>query len=138
MERITSAQLNSALTAQGANLQRSLSKEDSSTLLILLNSLAKRYPSQDQAESIEEYFRDFEALALKFSLQKVEKALAALRIKPGQAFFPRPDEVAEEIEAQRERGVNDAIRRDGNKWLEDWEKHRLKIRAEREAENGEA
>jgi hypothetical protein len=68
----------------------------------------------------------------------VEKALAALRIKPGQAFFPRPDEVAEEMEAQRERGINDAIRRDGNKWLEDWERHRLKIRAEREAENGEA
>lgn len=138
MERVTQAQLNSALTAQGANLQKSLSKEDSSTLLILLNSLAKRYPSQDQAESIEEYFRDFEALALKFSLLKVEKALAALRIKPGQAFFPRPDEVAEEMEAQRERGINDAIRRDGNKWLEDWERHRLKIRAEREAENGEA
>ena len=26
-------------------------------------------------------------------------ALAALRIKPGQGFFPRPDEVAAEIEA---------------------------------------
>jgi len=27
----------------------------------------------------------------------------ALRIRPGQRFFPRPDEVAEEIEVQRER-----------------------------------
>lgn len=138
MERITSAQLNSALTAQGESSRKSLSSEGSSLLLSLMNNLAKRYPSQDQAESIEQYFQDFEALALKYSLPKVEKALAALRIKPGQAFFPRPDEVADEIENQRERGINDAIRREGNRWLEDWERWRLKIRAEREAENGKA
>jgi hypothetical protein len=41
-------------------------------------------------------------LALKYSLPNVEQALEALRIKPGQAFFPRPDEVAAQIEAGQE------------------------------------
>lgn len=43
---------------------------------------------------------DFEQLALKYSLPMVRQALAALRIRPGQSFFPRPDEVAEEMEIQ--------------------------------------
>ena len=47
-----------------------------------------------------EYLADFERLALKFSLQKVEDAIAALRIDPEQEFFPKPNEVADEIERQ--------------------------------------
>jgi hypothetical protein len=51
------------------------------------------------------YQEDLEQLALKYSLRKVLKALRALRIKAGQSFFPRPDEVAQEIEIQQERAI---------------------------------
>ncbi|MDR3798425.1 MAG: hypothetical protein P4K93_09745 [Terracidiphilus sp.] len=67
---------------------------------MLLAQMADRYPGQDLRDSMEGYLWDFEQLALKYSLPKVQAALAALRIQPGQRFFPRPDEVAEEIEAQ--------------------------------------
>jgi len=102
MERVNKATLTSALTAQDAPLQKSLSSGDSSTLLALLETLIRRYPSQDLTDAIGEYMRDFEALALKYSLPAVQRAIEALRIDPEQKFFPRPDEVAEEIEAQRE------------------------------------
>lgn len=48
-----------------------------------------------------EYLADFERLAMKYSLQKVEDAIAALRIDPEQRFFPTPDDVAHEIRQQR-------------------------------------
>jgi hypothetical protein len=50
---------------------------------------------------MEEYLADFERLALRYSLPRVEAALAELRIDLEQVFFPRPDEVASEIERQR-------------------------------------
>jgi hypothetical protein len=68
-------------------------------LAVLVEQSAKRYPNQDLTESMEGYLQDFEQLALKYSLPRFRDALAALRIKPGQGFFPRPDEVASEIEA---------------------------------------
>lgn len=101
LKKIDQAQLNSALTAQDESSQKSLSKEDSSTLLGLMDSLARRYPSQDQEGSIREYLKDYEKLALRFSLPKVAAALEELRIRPEQKFFPRPDEVADEIDNQR-------------------------------------
>jgi hypothetical protein len=73
---------------------------ESVELGVLLAQMADRYPSQDLRDSMEGYLWDFEQLALKYSLPKVQAALAALRIQPGQRFFPRPDEVAGEIEAQ--------------------------------------
>ena len=39
-------------------------------------------------------------MSLNYSLPNVRAALAELRIKPGQSFFPRPDEVAAELERQ--------------------------------------
>lgn len=54
---------------------------------------------------MEEYLADFEKLALKYSVLKIEQALDSLRIKAGQKFFPKPDEVAEEIELKREQGI---------------------------------
>jgi hypothetical protein len=48
---------------------------------------------------MEGYLQDFEQVVLKYSLPRFRDALAALRITPGQGFFPRPDEVAAEIEA---------------------------------------
>lgn len=117
MEKINRALLNNALTATSELSRRRLSEEESLDLTIMVAATAKRYPNQDLTDSVGEIMQDLEQLALKYSLPKVRKALEALRIKPGQSFFPKPNEVAEEIENQRERGVNDAIRREGNAYL---------------------
>ena len=102
MEQITPAQLNSALMPTAAALQRRLSSADGLRLTMLLEAAQRRWPNQDMTESTDEYLTDFERLSLKYSLPNVEQALEALRIKPGQAFFPRPDEVAAQIEAGQE------------------------------------
>jgi hypothetical protein len=134
LERVNRAQLESALTVQDENSSALLSREDSSRLLASMDQLIRRYPSQDQESSIVPYFRDFELLAAKHSLAKVEKAIAALRIKPGQSFFPRPDEVSEEIERQIERGVADDQRREGEKFSDRWHKHMEQIMQPEEVE----
>ena len=89
------------VTTTGGQLQKSLSQEDGLYLLSLLNRTAKRYPNQDLTDALPEYMRDFEMLALKYSLQKVEDAIAALRVNPDQDFFPTPNEVADRIERMR-------------------------------------
>lgn len=100
MERVTGVQLKSALTAAEAPLQKSLSSSDSSILLAEMERLMRRYPMQDQGETAKEFFRDYAQLALKYSLPKVRAALEALRIDPEQTFFPKPEDVAGEIERQ--------------------------------------
>lgn len=101
MEKIDLAQLNNALTAPEASLRKSLSIADSSILIALMEGLARRYPAQDLEGSIEEFHADFEALAVKHGIGKVQKAVEALRIDPKQDFFPKPNEIAREIERQR-------------------------------------
>ena len=100
LTRISKAQLSNVLTVPAASLQKSLSKEDSTTLLVLMDGLTRRYPSQDQQESIGEFFADFEQLAIQKGMRRVIDAVNALRINPDQRFFPRPDEVAREINRQ--------------------------------------
>lgn len=105
MERITEnlqALLKPASTELAASSRGSLSKKGSSTLLALLDSLSRRYPSQDLEASMAEYQRDYKALALKYSLREVEEGVNALRINSEQRFFPHPDEVAEQIKFRRE------------------------------------
>lgn len=101
MERVSEAQLSSALTKTEGQLQRRLPSEEYQALGIMLNQTAKRYPHQDVSESIEEFMKDLEQLALRYSLQSVEDAVAALRVDPVQEFFPRPDEVAAEMRRRR-------------------------------------
>ena len=127
LEKISLAQLNSALTTTGELSRRRLPDEELAQLAVLVDQMQTRYPSQDMEQSIEGYLADFEQLALKYSLRKVQTALAALRIKPGQAFFPRPDEVASEIEDQRERNLQAAQMNDGNKWLEQRSQYRRSL-----------
>ena len=105
MEKLTTALLNSVLTPTGGQLQRQLSSSDGLALTVLMEGLARRYPSQDTSDAMQEYMTDYGQLVLKFSLQKVQKAVAALRIDPDQSFFPRPDEVAREIQRQRLKNV---------------------------------
>jgi hypothetical protein len=63
----------------------------------LLEQTLRRYPGQENEAPMEQYLADFEALAAKYSLRSVAEAIANLRITPGRSFFPKPDEVAEEI-----------------------------------------
>lgn len=105
MERVGEAQLTNALKREESALQRRLLPGDGSRLTKLLEGLTRRYPSQDLADAMPEYGADYEALTVKFSIERVERAVAALRIDPAQTFFPRPDEVAAEIERQQLRKV---------------------------------
>ena len=100
LEKVSKAQLQSALTETGGQLQRRLPKEELKALGVMLEKTARRYPNQDMQMTMGEYLTDFEQLAVKHSLVKVEKALSALRIDPDQDFFPTPSEVAHEIRQQ--------------------------------------
>lgn len=101
LQKVTEAQLNSALTETGSQLQRRLPPGEFEALGILLERTARRYPNQDLQETMGEYLHDYERLALRYSLQKIEDAVALLRIDPEQQFFPTPDEVAHAIERER-------------------------------------
>lgn len=103
MEQAFLAQLSSALTVTSPLLQRQLKDAEWKELAVLVGQTAKRYPNQDLTDSMEGYLQDFEQVALRYSLPQFREALAELRIKPGRGFFPRPDEVAAEIEASRDR-----------------------------------
>ena len=100
LEKVNRAHLDNALTERGASLRKRLSTEDSSTLLALMNSLVKRYHTQDMTDPIEEYLLDYEKITEKHGIVKVQKAIEALRIDPEQEFFPKPNEVAHEIRQQ--------------------------------------
>jgi hypothetical protein len=66
-----------------------------------MEALTRRYPNQDQAESVAEYFADYEQLAIRKGVNKVAEAIASFRIDPEQEFFPKPNEIAAEMERLR-------------------------------------
>ena len=103
LEKVSGVSLESVLGEQDSHLLRRLPKEELMYLGILLERTARRYPSQENEETIGEYLTDFEQLAVKYSLPKVEDAIAALRVNPEQEFFPKPNEVAREIQRQIDR-----------------------------------
>lgn len=107
MEPTNLAQLNSALTKTERPSAPQLSNSDSEELETLILQMADRYPSQDLSGALKGYLHDFGRLALRYGLPSVKAALSEMRIKPGQAFFPRPDEVAEEIVATRDKTNSD-------------------------------
>ena len=125
--------LDSVLATTLEQPAKRLSDSDLAHLGLLVVQMVKRYPSQDLADSIEGYLFDFQQLALKYSLPQVEEALGVLRIKPGQSFFPRPDEVATEIERQRDskaldRGVSDTQKHLSER--DEWKREHLAYRRE--------
>jgi hypothetical protein len=105
LEKTNEAQLKNALITTDSQLQRRLPSEEFTALGILLSQTAKRYPNQDMSETLEEYMKDLEKLALRYSLQSVEDAITALRIDPEQEFFPTPDEIAAQMKRARLRNV---------------------------------
>lgn len=66
---------------------------------------ARRWPVEENGESIEEYMADWEQLAIKHGIGKVEEAIQELRVDPDQRFFPRPDEVAAKMRQIRLKNV---------------------------------
>lgn|ERR1035438_5260001 len=139
LERIKRAPLSSVLTGTSELSRRRLDDEESRALTLMVAEAVKRYPSQDLADSAGEILQDLEQLALKYSLLKVRRALEALRITPGQKFFPRPDEIAEEIEDQRERRmiptVDDTRHYLAN--LAQWKREHAEYMKELEAKSGD-
>jgi hypothetical protein len=135
MQRIGQVLQSSALMTTSAPLQRRLNDAESAELVLLLGQMAQRYPGQDLSDAMEGFLQDLERLALKYSLAKLRAALAELRIKPGQGFFPRPDEVAEEIERQAETNGRRAADRDAQAQRAEWEAGFWKWVEERLAEN---
>jgi hypothetical protein len=68
----------------------------------LMEQMTGRYPHQDMEAAAANYLFDYSRLTEKHGLQAVKTALLNLRIKPGQKFFPTPDEAAQELEAMKE------------------------------------
>ena len=111
MERVTAAEaaiavrqseeLNAALQQSGA---RRLSSSESIALTSMVGQMIAYYPHQEMAaETVAGYMHDLTRLAVKHGLPAVKTALAALRLRPGQKFFPHPSEVSEELEAMETR-----------------------------------
>ncbi len=66
----------------------------------LMQQMWAYYPSQNfSPETVEGFEFDLERLAAIHGLPALRTILLALRIRPGQRFFPHPSEVAEELEA---------------------------------------
>lgn len=105
LDKITAAQLASALTTTAGQLQRRLPPEEFEALGIIMETTARRWPNQDMELPMPEYLADLEKLALKYSLQAVVDAIMELRIDPEQDFFPTPSEVAHQMEKTRLRKV---------------------------------
>ena len=88
----------------GSNRESTLSvrlesDSDSQQLVELMAQMAAHYPHQDIGPAAESFLFDMQRLRQKHGVQSVKTALLALRIRPGQKFFPHPSEVAEELEA---------------------------------------
>lgn len=82
--------------------ERRPSSSDLIELAELMEQMAGRYPHQDMEAAAANYLFDYGRLTAKHGLHAVKTALLNLRIKPGQKFFPTPDEAAEELEAMKE------------------------------------
>jgi hypothetical protein len=57
-----------------------------------------------------DYLFDCNRLMEKYGLSQIKTALLNLRIRPGQKFFPRPDEIAEELERMEAEAKADALK----------------------------
>lgn len=113
MEPIKPAQVAADLLAQQRQesrqeLERSVERRPASDLKELgelMEQMTGRYPHQDMEAAAENYLFDYSRLTAIHGLAAVKTALLNLRIKPGQKFFPTPDEAAQELEAMKEPAV---------------------------------
>jgi len=129
LEKANRAQLNSALTPTAGRLQRRLPKEELKALGAVLEKMARRYPNQDMTDALPEYMRDYENLALKFSLQSVTEVIEELRVAPDNKFFPSPNDVADRLNEKAEQSRVPGIR-ETRQYLNEWEQHVAKCKDE--------
>jgi hypothetical protein len=77
-----------------------LSRSDSLALKTLFDQTLAYYPGQEfDAETLKGYQFDMGRLITRYGLPMFQEALLALRLRPGQKFFPHPTEIAEELES---------------------------------------
>jgi hypothetical protein len=101
-----SEELRKALTLT----EKRLSEMEVKQFGLLLEQTAARYPNQETSEMTAEGYRfDMRRLAEGYGLKRLQFVLADLRIRPGQKFFPAPDQVAEELEALLRKEQQQAI-----------------------------
>jgi hypothetical protein len=75
-------------------------------LATMVKQMVAYYPHQElAAETVAGYMHDLTRLAVKDGLPAVKSSLLALRIRPGQKFFPRPSEAREELAAMTSRAA---------------------------------
>jgi hypothetical protein len=117
MERVDRASLNNALITTGAPLQRRLPSEAFEALGALMEEMMRRWPAQDLESSMDVFTADMESLTMLYGIERVRSAVMALRISPDQKFYPRPDDVAREIEDAIERNRSAlAAQRQAREW----------------------
>jgi hypothetical protein len=57
------------------------------------------YPHQEfDDDTVEGFQFDMERLAARYGMHRMRTVLLAIRIRPGQRFFPHPSQIAEELE----------------------------------------
>jgi hypothetical protein len=101
-----SEELRKALTLS----EKRLSEMEVKQFGLLLEQTAARYPNQETSEMTAAGYRfDMRRLAERYGLKMLQSVLADLRIRPGQKFFPAPDQVAEELEVLVTREQQQAI-----------------------------
>jgi hypothetical protein len=133
MERITEAQLSRVLSGTLKPSTPQLSKTAKAFLVAGIKQVVTAYPSQDLSASLPAWLDAFERLAVKYSVIEVTEALRELLITPGQAFFPRPDEVASEILRAREvRAERHRTARWDSSEIQEWKREWQKCREEDE------
>ena len=79
-------------------------------LVDFMEQMAGRYPNQDMEAAAQNYLFDYNRLAQIHGLSAVKTALLNRRIKPGQRFFPSPDEIAEELESMAANAKADSLK----------------------------
>ncbi len=90
-------------SAMSTRSQQQLSVVATTAFDLSLMRMAAHYPHQELGEMTADVYREaFRELAQRHGVATLEQAFAALRLKPGQKFFPHPTEVAEELEAMKE------------------------------------
>jgi len=118
LERINQAELEDVLTTADAPLQKRCSETELRGLGALMESMARRWP-QEIEDSVGAYYVDMKQLVLREGLETVSLAVSDLRVEPGQKFFPRPDEIAHQIEKLRAKREAQADVNRANRYL-DW------------------
>jgi hypothetical protein len=124
-------ELKAASTETEWPLQQRLPDEELKGLGVLMEQMMRRWPAQNLEDSIDAFMTDMEQLAIRCGLRRVQEAVAALRIAPEQKFFPRPDEVAKEIEVQRSKLHAAASQRQTQEYLQKLESWKRRREAER-------